>query len=423
MTPTKSKTLECDLMVIGGGIAGITAAVEAAEMGRSVMLVEKEHYLGGQVARMHRYFPKLCPPLCGMEINFRRIKNNTLITALTGAAPAKIASAGSGYQVEVMVEPRFVTEACTACGDCEKVCTVEAPDAFNMGLTRAKAIRLPYEMAYPYRYYVDKSAVQHPSLQAAAKICPAQAIDLSMQPLLTTVKTKAVVWAAGWQSYDAAKLPELGFDVLLNVVTNLQFERIAANAILANNKIVRPSDGAPLASVAFVQCAGSRDDNHLPYCSAVCCMASLKQSRYIREQYPDAEIHIFFIDARTPGRWEDFYVNVQDDPKTIVHRGKVGKIEAADNSNLTIIAENTLTGNLERVTVGMAILAVGMEPVRGAKELGLPLAFDKYGFAYRNGAANVMPAGVAAGPKDVAASVQEATGSVALALSAIGRSI
>jgi len=422
MSVNDSNAYDCDLLVVGAGVAGVTAAVEAAEMGKSVVLVEKEHYLGGRAVQMHRYFPKMCPPMCGLEINFRRIKNNPAISTITGATVAKISGSDGAYAAEIAVEPRFVTEACTGCGDCEKACGVEVTDPYNLGLTKVKAVHLPHPLAYPYRYLVEKEAIANPALKEVSAICPAKAIDLGMQKTVKSVKAKAIVWATGWQSYDAKKLPELGFGSLPNVVTNLQFERIAATAVLADKKIVRPSDSAEIKSAAFVQCAGSRDENHLPYCSAVCCMASLKQSKYFREQYPDAELHIFFIDARTPGRWEDFYSAAQDDPKTIIHRGKVGSIEDAGAGNVTIVAENTLTGSMERVTVGMAVLAVGMEPSKGIKEIGVPLAVDAYGFARRNGSSGVIPAGVAASPKDVAASVQEATGSVASALGAIGRS-
>lgn len=419
---TNSNSLQCDLLVIGGGIAGITAAVEASEMGRTVTIVEKEHYLGGKVVQMHRYFPKLCPPQCGLEINLRRLRNNPLVNILTGARINTCGGVEGSFSVDVTLEPRYVTEACTACGDCEKVCTVEVPNPFDHNLTKTKAIHLPHELAYPYRYLVDESAVNSPGMDAVAKSCPVNAIDLKMQSKSVTIIVKTIIYATGWQAYDAKRLTSLRFGEQPNVITNLMFERIASRAVLSDQKIVRPSDGKPLTSVAFVQCAGSRDDDHLPYCSAVCCMASLKQSRYIREQFPDAEIHIFFIDARTPGRWEDFLANVQDDPKTIIHRGKVGMIEPASDGNITLIAENTVTGELERTTVGLAILAVGMQPTSTAKDLRLPAVIDRYGFTHSNGATAFLTAGVASGPKDVAASVQEATGMVVRILSRTGRS-
>ena len=196
----------------------------------------------------------------------------------------------------------------------------------------------------------------------------------------------------------------------------MQMERIASAGGPTSGKITRPSDGGAITRVAFVQCAGSRDEKHLPYCSAICCMASLKQSRYIREQYPEAELHIFFIDARTPGRWEDFYQEVQEDEKTVIHRGKVARIEEADNGMVALTAENTLTGKLEQVTVDLAVLATGMVPTFAGKELPLKANQDEFGFITNNNGSSLIAAGVASGPKDVATSNEEATGVVLQAL-------
>ena len=413
----EDESLETDLLVIGGGIAGITAAVEAAEVGKNVILVEREHYLGGRVVQLHSYFPKLCPPTCGLEINFRRIRQNSRITVMTGAEPTVIEGDSGNYKAGIQIKPRYVNENCTACGDCEKACEIEVDDSFNFGMTKAKAIRLTNDIAFPYRYFIEASAAGNPDMKKIEEICPAGAIDLGMQAKTIQVDAKAVIWATGWMPYDAARLEGMNFDALDNVVTNMMFERIAALCDL-ETKITRPSDGAPITKAAFVQCAGSRDRNHLPYCSAVCCMASLKQSRYIREQYPDAEIHIFFIDARTPGRWEDFFQAVQDDDKTVIHRGKVAKIEKNDENTVTLIAENTLTGKLENVTVDIAILATGMVPVAKTDNTPGSMKKDDFGFLYSNG---IISTGVAAGPKDVAAANEDATGAVLRALQQMPR--
>ncbi len=408
-----NNSLEADLVVVGGGISGITAAIEAAEVGKKVVLLEKEHFLGGRVAQLHRYFPKICPPFCGLEINFRRIKNNPNITVLTGAKLDKIEGGVGNYTVQTTLEPRYVTEACTACGDCEKACEVEVDDPFNFGLKKAKAIRLPNEMAFPNLYMVAPETVNDPAMKKLVEICPANAIDLDMKEEQVSVKGKSIIWATGWEPYDATKLEGMNYGKLPNVVTNMVMERMIAAGGIYNGKLLRPSDGKELNKVAFVQCAGSRDRNHLPYCSAICCMASLKQSRYVREQYPDAEIHVFFIDARTPGRWEDFYQNVQDDEKTIIHRGKVAKIEEAEDGMVTVVGENTLTGNLERVTVDMAVLATGMQPAAKTEKPLVNVTQDEFGFIWQGDA---IGAGVATGPKDVAGSNQDATGAVAKAL-------
>jgi len=415
MSSEYNRTLTCDLLIIGGGIAGITAAVEAAEVGKTVALVEREHYLGGRVAQLHRYFPKMCPPICGLEINFRRIRQNPKITVLTGASPIAVHGNPSAYHASIKLSPRFVNEKCTACGDCEKACQIEVPDRFNFGLTKAKAARLPYELAFPFRYFIDAAAVGNPLMKEVAAACTVGAIELDMPERTVEIDAKSVIWATGWEPYDALKLESLGFGRLPNVVTNMIFERMAAPGGVNNGKITRPSDGAAITRAAFVQCAGSRDENHLPYCSAVCCMASLKQTRYLREQNPEAELHIFFIDARTPGRWEDFYQEIQNDSRCIIHRGKVGSIEAGGNGQVWLTAENTLTGQLEQVSVDLAVLAVGMVPT-ALKEPPPEVRRDEYGFLSNNGAKTILTAGVAAGPKDVATTNEEATGVVALAL-------
>ncbi len=405
------ETTSADLLVVGGGIAGVTAAVEAAETGKTVIILEKDHSLGGRVAQLDRYFPKLCPPVCGLEINFRRIRQNPNIQVITGATASKISGDPGNYNAEVNVEPRFVNENCTACGDCEDACTIEVDDPFNLGITKAKAIRLPHKMAFPNRFFIEPSVVNNPAMAEAAKACKVDAIELDMQPQTLTLNVKTVVWATGWTPYDANNLTgELGFGRMPNIVTNMMMERM--KAIAGNEgKMTRPSDDGEIKSAAFVQCAGSRDENHLPYCSAICCMASLKQSRYLREQYPDCEVHIFFIDARTPGRWEDFYQEVQDDPKTIIHRGKVANIEPDDDGMVKLTAENTLTGKLEQVTVDLAILATGMKP---NNSFPVDLNADDYGFIA--GVEGMYTAGVATGPKDVAGSVQEATGAAILTM-------
>ena len=410
-----------DLLVVGGGIAGVTAAVEAAETGKEVVLVEKEHWLGGRVLQMHRYFPKLCPPMCGLEINFRRIRQNPRIKILTGATVTAIDGKPGQLKADITIEPRYVNDKCTACGECEKACKVEVSDRFNFGMSKVKGIHLPNELAYPYRYFIEKDAVKDPAMKELVDICEYKAIDLDIQPETVDLETRAVIWATGWEPYDATKIDNLGYGKLPNVVTNMNLERLAAAGGPTGGKITRPSDSAPITKAAFVQCAGSRDEKHLPYCSAVCCMASLKQSRYIREQYPDAELHIFFIDARTPGRWEDFLQEVQADAKTVIHRGKVARIEEADNGMVTLTAENTLTGKLEQVTVDLAVLATGMVPVTSHEIPPCKVDRDEFGFIYNNGRSDVIAAGVTTGPKDVATSNEEATGAVAMALQVMVR--
>ncbi|MBI5478500.1 MAG: CoB--CoM heterodisulfide reductase iron-sulfur subunit A family protein [Deltaproteobacteria bacterium] len=406
------------ILVVGGGIAGLTAALEAAEAGHEVHLVEKNHYLGGRVAQLHRYFPKLCPPSCGLEINFKRIRQNPRIHCWTGAQVEKVDGPPGDLEVTVRVAPRYVNERCTACGDCVAVCPVERADDFNYGLSRTTAIYLPHAFAFPLRFAVDRGVCPGLECGRCLPACKVDAIELGMQPRSMKLKVGAVVYATGWQPYDAARLEGLGFGQAKNVITNVMMERLAAPGGPTAGKITRPSDGRPPQHVVFVQCAGSRDENHLAYCSAVCCLASLKQATYVREQVPDARVHMFYIDVRTPGRYEDFYTKVAADPNVTLSRGKVARVsELPGSGNLLVEAENTLTGELLRVETELVVLATGMQPTASA------VAHDSLGFLRVDRAAGFGAAGCARRPADVAGSVQDATGAALRAIQTAGRPI
>jgi len=410
-----------DTLVVGGGIAGMTVAIETAEAGRKALLVEKGPSLGGRVAAMNQYFPKLCPPTCGMEINLKRMRQNANLRIFTLAEVGKVSGSAGSYQVDLTLRPRYVNERCTACGDCAKACEVERDNEFNYGMDKTKAVYLPHLMAHPFRYVVDPKHVKDPGMAKAKAACKYDAIDLDMKPKTLTVEAKAIVWATGWKPYDATKLDRLGFGRFPNVVTNVMMERLASRNGPTGGKIVRPSDQGEIKKIGFVQCAGSRDENHLPYCSAVCCLASMKQATYVRERCPEAEIHMFYIDVRSPGRMEDFYAKVQEDEKFFFHRGKVGTItEDAGSRNVVLEAENTVTGEIVKTEVDLAVLAVGMVP-NTADAPPPDTELDEYGFIPAGSDAGVIGAGTAVRPFDVSASVQDATGAALKAVIAAGR--
>ena len=275
---------ERKILVVGGGISGITAAVEAAEAGAEVVIVEKNPYLGGRVALLNQYFPKLCPPSCGLEINFKRIKQNPKIKFHTLAEVESISGGPGNYEVTVQVIPRYVNDNCTVCGKCGEVCETEIPNAVNYDMDKTKAAYLPHAMAFPFKYVLAPEIIGTADAQKCADACAYNAIDLKMQAAKLTYNVGAVVWATGWDPYDATKVDYLGLGTIPNVVTSVMFERLAAYNGPTQGRILRPSDGKEVNSVAFVQCAGSRDENHLKYCSGICCLASLKQATYIRER-------------------------------------------------------------------------------------------------------------------------------------------
>ena len=408
------------LLVIGGGIAGMTTAIEAAEVGRDVILVERNPYLGGRVAQFYHYFPKQCPPSCGLEINFRRIKQNERITVLTQSEVSAVSGDAGNYEVTIKQQPRFVNERCTACGDCEKACEIEVENSFDYGLSKRKAAYLPTNMAYPYRYVIDAAWAADPRMQKVVEACDYEAIDLSETEQTHTVTVGAIVTATGWAPYDANKLDTLGYAQSPDVITNVEMDRLGAPNGPTGGKIVRLSDGVEPKSVAFVQCAGSRDENHLPYCSAVCCLASMKQAQYVREALPETDVHIFYIDIRSPGRLEDFYTRTQDDPKIQFHRGKVGAV-APRNGRLAIQAEDTMTGNVTTAEVDLVVLATGMVPQTDALPGDLAIIRDDMGFITpQTESAGLIGTGTCTQPLEVSASIQDATGAALKGLLQLG---
>ena len=406
------------ILVVGGGISGLTTALEAAEVGYEVFLVEKNPYLGGRVAQLNQYFPKQCPPTCGLEINFRRIKDNPLIKVMTMAEVEKVDGQPGDYDVKVKLSPRYVNENCTCCGECAKVCQQEIDSEYDFGMQKIKGAYLPFEMAFPARYVIAPEIISTDDAARCKDACPYDAGDLDMAAKTLDLKVGAVVFATGWQPYDATKMDNLGFGQIPNIITNMMMERLAAPNGPTGGKILRPADQKAPASVAFVQCAGSRDENHLPYCSYICCMASLKQALYVREQYPDATIYIFYIDIRSPGqRYEQFYQKVKEDEKVIFVKGKVAAVEAAADGAVTVTAENALTGEKTNQTVDMVVLATGMQPTASEAKLPARVNYTEDGFVindFANG--GVFAAGCANKPLDVVSSNQNATG---MALKAI----
>lgn len=409
------------VMVIGGGIAGLTAAVELADTGCEVVLVERSPSLGGRVARMHQYFPKLCPPACGLEMHYRRLRDNRALTVHTLAHVEDISGSPGAYDVRVRIDPRYVTDDCTACGVCAGACPAERPDEFNYGLAKTKAAYLPGSMAYPPRYVIDRPACPA-GCSACVDACEYGAIQLDEQPKQIQYRVASVVAATGWAPYDAARLDNLGFGRSKNVVTNVMLERMAAVDGPASGRILRPSDGKEPRTVAFVQCAGSRDENHLPYCSAACCTASVKHAAYLRALYPETVITIFYIDLRTLGRLEEFQARVVEDPNIRLVKGKVAKVEENPaTGDLLVTAEDTLSGRKQTLHFELVVLATGMVP----QTEGLPPGFVRDEFGFIDGAGDrkgLYAAGCVHRPAEVSASVQDATGAALRAYQCAKRS-
>jgi len=409
------------ILVVGAGIAGITAAVEAAEAGYDVIIVEKEAYLGGRVTQLNKYFPKLCPPACGLEINFQRIKKNPRIRFFTLAEVEKFSGEPGNFDVTIRQQARYVNDRCTACNACIAVCPVERPDSFNLGIGTTKAIYFSHEMAFPMKYVIDDSACELSACAKCVDVCEYDAIDLDMKAKSFNLKVGAIIMATGWKPYDATRIDNLGFGRYADVITNMMMERLAAPNGPTKGKIVRPSDGKEVNSVAFIQCAGQRDETHLGYCSGICCLGSLKQATYVREKNPNSRAYIFYIDLRTPGTYEFFSKKVLSDENISAMKGKVAKIlEDSGSKELVVEAEDILSTQKFRVKVDLVVLATGMVPNMEEKRPTAPMGFDKDHFIVPDESApGIYAAGCARGPVDVATAAQDATAAALKAIQTI----
>jgi quinone-modifying oxidoreductase subunit QmoA len=412
------------ILVVGGGISGMTAALEAAECGKDVVLIEKSPALGGRVSQLYRYFPKLCHPTCGLEINLKRLKANKRIRVLTMAEVASISGKAGDYTATVKIKPRFVNENCTACGACADAVSAEIPNPFNYNMNKMKAVYLPFAMAYPQRYVIDASIVGTPEGEKAKAACKYDAVDLGMKEETLSLKAGAVVWATGWKPYDADKIQPYGHDRYPNVITSVEFERMMDPAGPTGGKLVRPSDGKEAKNVAFIQCAGSRDRNYLKHCSRICCMASLKQTNYVTEQFgDDGKSTIYYIDIRAIDRFEDFYQKVRANPNVKFIKSKVASIvEDKASGNPVLNGVDTEGYHRYANSHDLVVLAVGMEPSVDAKTIGAGVAADASGFIDINSSeGGVFGAGCASNALDVNRAVQNATAAALRAIQVINR--
>jgi quinone-modifying oxidoreductase subunit QmoA len=412
------------ILVVGGGISGVTAAIEAAECGKQVILVEKNPSLGGRVSQLYKYFPKLCFPSCGMEINLRRAKANRNLTVLTMTEVSAVSGESGNYSVTLKTRPRYVNENCTACGECEKAVEAEFDSEYDYGMKKRKGAYLPFNMSYPQRYVIDPNMIGTPDADKAKDACKYGAIDLDMQESDTTLTVGAIIWATGWQPYDADKIQPYGHDRFDNVVSSVEFERMLDPFGPTGGKIVRPSDGKEAKNVAFIQCAGSRDRNHLRHCSRICCMATLKQTTYLREKFgDDFKANVYYIDIRAIDRIDDFYQKVQDDENVTFIKSKVANI-TEDKETGNPILHGVDTEGYQRYSNphDLVVLAVGMEPSVAKDAFPIDVTINESGFIEANEAnGGIFAAGCSSDALDVNRAVQSATASALRAIQVVNR--
>ncbi|WP_461210113.1 CoB--CoM heterodisulfide reductase iron-sulfur subunit A family protein [Desulfocurvus sp. DL9XJH121] len=404
------------VLVVGGGFSGITAALEAAEVGHEVFLVEKSAFLGGRVSQLNKYFPKLCPPSCGLEIQFQRIKKNPLVKVFTLAELVSVSGAKGDYSVKIKIKPRYTAPMAADLSEAADELSGGAASEFEFGLKKRKALHLDMPFAYPGRYVLEKDECKAADLEALEDN---EFIDLSESEREIEVNVGAIVVATGWKPYDVTNLTNLGAGALENCISNMQMERLASPHGPTNGEIKRPSDGKTPKRVAFVQCAGSRDENHLSFCSYICCMASLKQATYVREQLPDAQVTIYYIDLRTPDRYQKFRNRVLTDEAIHPVKGKVAAAEQGANGSVILTVEDAVAGTKSKEEYDLVVLATGMQPSLAGEKLPFDLPLDEEGFVVGGEDNGIFAAGCAKKPLDVMKSAQSGTGAAMKAIETV----
>ncbi len=404
------------ILVIGGGFSGITAALEAAEVGYEVFIVEKSPYLGGRVTQLNKYFPKLCPPSCGLEIQFQRIRKNPKVHFFTQAEVVKVGGSKGNFTARIRIAPRHTAPHNADLTALAEQLETEISNDFDFKLSTKKPLYMDMPFGFPHRWVLDKSKLT----EAEARLVHnSTAIDLDQKVKEIEVNVGSIIIATGWKPYDVTRLSNLGAGSIPNCISNMQLERLASPNGPTQGKILRPSDNKAPKRIAFVQCAGSRDQNHLNFCSYICCMASLKQATYVREQYPDAEVVIYYIDLRTPERYDKFKRKVEADEKVRFVKGKVAGVEQAADGGVVVEVEDAVKGLKSKAAFDLVVLATGMQPSLAGARLPIDVPMDEDGFIIGGEEKGIFAAGCAKKPLDVMKSAQSATGAAMRAIQTV----
>jgi len=430
LEPIKSKIVR-KVLVIGGGIAGITAALDLANAGIPVVLVEKSPTIGGKMAMLSETFPTLDCAQCILTPKMAEVARHPLIKIYTNSEVVDVSGFIGNFKVKILERARYVRVSdCRLCGFCERVCPVKVPSEFNRGLSDRKAIYITFPQAVPPAYVLDRANCRHwvDGCDRCLKVCPTKAIDFNDEDKLVEEEVGAIVVATGYEVYPAEMLKEYGYGIYKNVIDSLQFERILSAGGPTRGMILRPSDGKPVKRVVFIQCAGSRDINHLEYCSKICCMYTAKHALIFKERVPDGEAYVFYIDIRAAGKgYEEFIKRVQEEFQVNYVRGRVNRVYRDPKTGDIIVAGfDTLTGQTITIRADLVVLATGLVP-QLPQELAskLKIQLDKYGFAQEvhpklrpveTAVGGVFICGVIHGPKDIAETVAQASAAAAKAV-------
>jgi heterodisulfide reductase subunit A2 len=433
--------IDPNVLIVGGGITGIQAALEIADSGYHVYLVEREPSIGGHMAQFDKTFPTLDCSACILTPKMFDAGNHKNITMLTWSEVEKVDGYIGNFDVTVRKRARYITEdLCTGCGVCQEKCPKKViDDAFEAGLGYRKAVYTPFPQAVPNYPVIDKencTFFAKGTCKACEKFCPTGAIDFQQEDTILNIKVGNIILATGYDLFDARRIPQYGYGRLANVFTSMEFERLTNAAGPTGGKVYMRDGVTVPKSVGIIHCVGSRDHNYNSYCSAICCMQSLKFSHLVQEK-TGAEVYQFYIDMRTPAKtYDEFYQRILKEGVHFV-RGKVAEVTDAargpgEDGKLIIQCEDTLIGKQRRIPVDMVILSAGLEARADAKEVatmfGISCSADTW-FIEKHPKLDpiatmtdgVFVAGACQGPKDIPASVAQGAAAATRVISIISQ--
>ena len=422
-------------LIVGAGITGIQAALDMADAGYHVLLVEKSPTIGGHMAQLSSTFPTLDCSQCILSPKMSEIAHNDNIDLITNAELLSVSGFVGNFHVEIKKKPRFVTADCNLCGDCEDICPVIVPNEFEGGLGPRKAIYLPFPQAVPSLYALDTENCLgiHPLVCSKCRdVCEQKAINYDMEDEILEKNVGAIIIATGYDLYDISKIPEYEFGPDVDVIDGIQFERLLNGAGPTGGEVLRPSDHKKPETVVFVQCVGSRDpEHHMAYCSKICCTYTGKHALLLKDQEPDTDVYVFYIDVRAAGRGYEEFIQRAQEKGVIYIRGKPSKIFREDDKTI-VWAANTLTGERLEVEADLVVLAPAMIPSFDTKVISsiTKCSLDEYGF-FKEAHIKLRPveslvqglfvAGAALSPKDIPDSVAQGSAAAAKAIALLSK--
>lgn len=414
-------------LVIGGGIAGIQSALDIAEAGYEVDIVEKQPTIGGKMAQLDKTFPTLDCAACILTPKMVEASVSEKIRILTFSEIDSVSGFVGSFQVRIRRKARSVKEnICSGCGICTEKCPArKSPDEFNMGLNNRGAIYIPFAQAVPNVPVIDRGVCikfKNGKCGLCAKVCPADAIDFTQEDTVLEREYGAVILATGFNPIQLEDFDEYSYAHSQDVITSLELERLMNAAGPTGGKLVRPSDGNRPENIVFIQCVGSRDTTGCgkTYCSKICCMYTAKHAMLIRDKYPDITISVFYIDVRTPGKnFDEFFRRAAEDYEVDYIKGMVGKV-APQGNKLLVHGSDLIADRQIRIEADLVVLAAAIEPDASAKKLAtlFTASIDTNLFfteahpklrPVESPTAGVFLSGVCQGPKDIPETVAQAS--------------